>query len=410
MPPALRMALPLWLDRASARDGQRYPSLRGRVDVDVAVIGGGITGAAVAWTLTHAGVHVALLEAELAGRGSTAASSALLMQEPDEPLVALTKRYGSGAANRIWKLSRMATHDFVKTIRRLNIACDLVERDTVYYAADATAVPRLRAEHQRRRAAGFGGTWLDAADLRRATGIVGAAGLRSTGNAQVDPYRSCLGLLWSAHDRGARIFERSAARRVDTTRGGVTVRTRDGTVAARHVIVATGYATAAFRRLAGRFTMRHTYVLATRPVAASVRRASGLHDVQVWDTKRPYHYARWTKDRRLLLGGGDRPVVASRRRARAFAAGTRDVQRYFETLFPALRDVGIAYAWEGLFASTPDGLPYIGPHRQYPRHLFALGYGGNGMTFGFLAARMLLEQVTGVRSPDHRLFAFNRFG
>lgn len=70
--------------------------------------------------------------------------------------------------------------------------------------------------------------------------------------------------------------------------------------------------------------------------------------------------------------------------------------------------MGIDYAWEGLFAMTPDGLPYIGPHARYPRHLFALGYGGNGMTFGFLAARMLLEQWQRIDSPDHALFAFNR--
>ena len=57
---------------------------------------------------------------------------------------------------------------------------------------------------------------------------------------------------------------------------------------------------------------------------------------------------------------------------------------------------------------TPDGLPYIGPHQRYPNHLFALGYGGNGMTFGFLAARMLLEQWQGVHSADHDLFAFGR--
>ncbi len=57
---------------------------------------------------------------------------------------------------------------------------------------------------------------------------------------------------------------------------------------------------------------------------------------------------------------------------------------------------------------TPDSLPYIGPHRLYPGHLFALGYGGNGMTFGALAARMLLEQWQGIRSPDHRLFRFGR--
>ncbi len=68
----------------------------------------------------------------------------------------------------------------------------------------------------------------------------------------------------------------------------------------------------------------------------------------------------------------------------------------------------LEYAWEGLFATTPDGLPYIGPHRRYARHLFALGYGGNGMTFGFLAARLLLEWYRGNRTKDHELFAFSR--
>ena len=57
---------------------------------------------------------------------------------------------------------------------------------------------------------------------------------------------------------------------------------------------------------------------------------------------------------------------------------------------------------------TPDGLPYIGPHRRYPHHTFALGYGGNGMTFAALAARILLDQWRGNDSPDHALFAFNR--
>ena len=65
---------------------------------------------------------------------------------------------------------------------------------------------------------------------------------------------------------------------------------------------------------------------------------------------------------------------------------------HFVRLLPgARRRARSTSAWEGLFATTPDGLPYIGPHRRYPRHLFALGYGGNGMTFGFLAARLLLD-------------------
>ena len=91
-----------------------------------------------------------------------------------------------------------------------------------------------------------------------------------------------------------------------------------------------------------------------------------------------------------------------------FTAATRTLREYFEKLFPVLADVGIATAWEGLFAMTPDGLPYIGPHRRYPRHSFALGYGGNGMTFAALSARILLEQWRGIDSPDHALFAFKR--
>jgi glycine/D-amino acid oxidase-like deaminating enzyme len=195
---------------------------------------------------------------------------------------------------------------------------------------------------------------------------------------------------------------------VSRTGTGITVRTSHGSVSAARVIIATGYATPDFKPLAARFRMKHTYVLATRPVGRD-RRTIGLGDVLVWDTARPYHYVRWTDDGRLLLGGGDRPLVSPARRRQAFAAGTAQLFDQFVHLLPPLKDIPIARAWEGLFATTPDGLPCIGTHRRYPRHLFALGYGGNGMTFGFLAARLLLDAVRGIPNPDLELFAFNRF-
>jgi glycine/D-amino acid oxidase-like deaminating enzyme len=405
----LHTAAPLWLGSERQTKRRRYPSLNGEVDVDAVIVGGGIVGAITAHTFARAGIRVALLESQLVGHGSTAASTALLLQEPDEGLRELTKRYGAAAARRIWKLSRDATREFIATLRRERIACDLIVRDSIYYTLDSRKVRALRAEHARRRAAGLGGRWLDAAALGRATGIEGAAGIRTGGNAQLDPYRACLGLLASAQERGARIFEHSPARRIRKTPTGVVVDTRDGSITARRAIIATGYATAAFKPMAGRFRMTHTYVLATAPIAARVRRQIGLGSVMLWDTRRPYHYARWTKDGRLLLGGGDRPLLPPRQRARAFTDGQRAVRQYFEALFPALQDVEIACAWEGLFAVTRDGLPFVGPHRRYPHQLFALGYGGNGMTFGFLAARMLLGHFRGARSPDQRLFAFDRF-
>lgn len=126
----------------------------------------------------------------------------------------------------------------------------------------------------------------------------------------------------------------------------------------------------------------------------------------LWDTERPYHYVRWTPDHRLLLGGADRP--SQPRLKTIFAEGARDLREYFETHLPTLAGVGIDYAWEGVFAITPDSLPYLGPHRRYPHHAFALGYGGNGMTFAWIAAQILLEQWKGIASSDHQLFGFSR--
>ena len=84
------------------------------------------------------------------------------------------------------------------------------------------------------------------------------------------------------------------------------------------------------------------------------------------------------------------------------------LRRYFVDLYPALERIDVEYAWEGLFAMPPDGLPFIGPHRRHPRHLFALGYGGNGMTLGFLAGKLLLDHYEGRASADLDLFAFTR--
>ena len=154
--------------------------------------------------------------------------------------------------------------------------------------------------------------------------------------------------------------------------------------------------------------MYRTYVLATETMDRRRRRHASLSDVMVWDTERPYHYARWTPEHRLLIGGEDRRVQRGQRRDQQFTTASRDLRAYFDARLSGLTSVKTEHAWEGLFAITPDSLPYIGPHRRYPRHWFALGYGGNGMTFGLLAARLLLERWQGAMSDDHALFEFGR--
>jgi glycine/D-amino acid oxidase-like deaminating enzyme len=65
-------------------------------------------------------------------------------------------------------------------------------------------------------------------------------------------------------------------------------------------------------------------------------------------------------------------------------------------------------AWAGVFGETKDGLPYIGPHQQFPLGLFALGYGGNGITFSLIAAEIIRDALLGRSNPDAQLFGFDR--
>src|SRR6185503_2979516 len=243
----------------------------------------------------------------------------------------------------IWELSHDATRDLIKTLRRLRVP--VTERETVYYTTAGDAAMALHRECQRRRRAGLSASWMSPAALLSATGIGGAGAISSHGNAQCDPYRACLALLKAASQRGARVFERSRAMRVYRTGAGVTVRTSRGRISAARVIIATGYATPAFKPLVGRFRMKHTYVLATRRVSRRERGTIGVGNVLLWDTARPCHYVRWTDDGRLLLGGGDRPLVSPARRRQAFAESTAQLREQFARLLPALKNIPIARAW-----------------------------------------------------------------
>ena len=116
----------------------------------------------------QAGVSTVLLERAFVGRGSTAGSSALLLQEPDLELTELVRRYGLRAARRIWQVSQESVQELVALLTRRRIACDLQMRDAIYYATDAEAVGRLRQEWALRARTGFDAAWLRPDVLRRA--------------------------------------------------------------------------------------------------------------------------------------------------------------------------------------------------------------------------------------------------
>ena len=403
----LRLGRSYWLE---VNDGQP-PSWRrfgGTLWADVAIVGGGITGCAAAWLFAKAGARVVLVDAARIGRGSTAASTALLMQEPDADFLDLARRYGRAKAATIWRCARRAVTDLKDAFNELG-ASSVRSLSSVYFSRDVRQIPLLRREAHARRHARLRGRWLDARTLTDVAGVQGAGGILTTGDASVNPYQACVTFARGAERRGAHLFEHSHVHSVKASRHGVTLHLDRGTLSADVAIIATGYATQEFEPLASRFRMMNTYVIATPRLDGALRRRIGPGDVMLWDTERPYHYLRWTPDHRLLFGGLDRPRLPARTRPVVLRQQAATLMADLTSWYPVLRGVSPEYAWEGLFATTPDGLPYVGPHYRYPRQLFALGYGGNGMTLGFFAAQALVRIAGRRPEPADSLFAFSRW-
>ena len=258
-----RHGVPAWLGRIPRNQRPTYPRRRGDLEIEVAIVGGGFSGCATAYAFAAAGIPVALLEAASIGQASTAGSTGLLMQEPGIDYVDVEARYGRRAARRIWQMSRRATLDLAATLRRLRIRCQLETRDAIYFTHSENDVVRLRRELSARRTAGLDATWLTRDRLARATNLAAFGGIRTRGNAQVDPYRMCLGFAAAAAKRGAAVYERSPVTRIRPHRKGVDVTSEGGTVRAQRVIVATGTTTPLFEPLARHLNETHTYVVLT---------------------------------------------------------------------------------------------------------------------------------------------------
>jgi glycine/D-amino acid oxidase-like deaminating enzyme len=127
----------------------------------------------------------------------------------------------------------------------------------------------------------------------------------------------------------------------------------------------------------------------------------------IWDTADPYIYLRTTPDRRIIMGGYDEPFRDPGKRDQLLTTKAALLQRRFRQLFPRI-PFELATAWAGTFGKTNDGLPFIGEYPGIPRTWFALGYGGNGITYSVIAAQLLRDRLTEGVSLDADLYGFNR--
>ncbi|MCB9152243.1 MAG: FAD-binding oxidoreductase [Caldilineaceae bacterium] len=399
----LRSGYPFWL----VKNGlvYTYPALESDQDCDVVVIGGGITGALAAYTLVQEDVDVIVVDKRDIGWGSTSASTAMLQYEIDKELHELKDLIGPQEAVRAYQLGVQSLNDIQAIVAQLGVDCGFQLTESVYAARYKSHLSDLQSEYTARKDAGFDVRYVKEAELSECYGVKALAAIVSAAGAQVDPLRLTHALHQKNMQLGARVYDRTEVCKVQPHNDGVTLQTdRSHQIKARRVVFATGYESQSYLKQKV-VDLNSTYALISEPVAqADLLGGQYL----LWETARPYFYARTSSDGRFIMGGGDLPFQNPDKRDHLIGKKSQQLLALFAKFYPERQTPEVAYAWAGAFGETKDGLAYIGQTDEMPNAYFALGYGGNGITYSMIAARMIADLYVGRRNDDAYLFRFDR--
>ena len=396
-----------WLHLSPPSRVPSFPRYRGARTVDVVIVGGGLTGCAAAYVCANAGLATILLEQDRIGHSRTARGLGLLTPEPGPSFREVVSAHGLRPARRVFDAWRRGALEGAALLRRLRVPCDLDRRDTIV-AARRHEEKVLRREYDARRAAGLDAAWLTERQVQGRMRLDAWGALKVGDGVALDPYRACLGLIAAAAGRGAACFEHSKVRTVRFTRRHADVITDGGTIRTRKVIVATGSATAEFRALQRHFTRREAYVVLTGRMPAAMRRQLGDPRAALTDLHAPPHHVRSSGGDRLMIAGGDQRETPERERSAAVVQRTNELMYELLTMYPAMYGLQPDYGWAAPYGQTADGLMYIGAHRNFPHHVFALGDRAVSVTGAFVAARILLRAVQEAPDPADEVFSWTR--
>jgi glycine/D-amino acid oxidase-like deaminating enzyme len=384
------------------------PALRGPESADLLVVGGGYTGlwAALRAKERDPSVDVVLVEAghcgdQASGRNGGFADASLC--------------HGFGNGVQRWP-GEMATLDrlgaenlrgIADTVRRHGIDCAWEETGALSVARAPHEVDELVELGTQLRAAGHDARLLDQeqvrAELSSPTYLAGLWEPDTT--AMVEPARLAWGLRQAALDGGVRIYEGTLATALERHAGAMHVRTPDGEVRARQVVLGTNAFPSLLRRLRLMTVPVYDFVLMTEPLSAEQKASLGwAHRQGVGDCSNLFHYYRLTRDDRILWGGYDAVYHYGSRIRPALEEGVthqRLAEHFFET-FPQLEGLRFTHRWAGVIDTCTRFTAFFGT--AYDAQVaYALGYTGLGVAATRFGADVALDLLSGDDTERTRL-------
>ena len=378
---------------ASAGPAPARTALRGGVDAQVCVIGGGFAGLATAIGLIERGMRdVVIVEGETVGHGASGRNGGFVFGGFSLDNAQLLADLGSAGARAMYDLTREAVSTIRGRIRRYGIACDAVEGGVLLANwFDDDAILRKRQEFMARE---FDVHWrlLSHDELGAWTRSPRyAGGLLEPDAFHFHPLKYARGLAAVIERAGGRIFEQSRVRKIvahASPGGGHDVHTSRGVVHARHVVVAGGgYLRGLSAPLERAMLPIATYVMATEPLGATRLSDSIPGRAAIYDTRFSFDYYRALPDTRILWGGR---ISILDRGAEPIA---RLLKRDLCKVYPELHDVKVDYAWGGLMSYARHQMPQVGQLPDGTWH--ALGFGGHGVGPTTAAGELIADAIAG---------------
>jgi gamma-glutamylputrescine oxidase len=374
---------------ATANCDLSFPELRGEVEADVCIVGGGYTGLSSAIHLRDKGYSVVLLEAERVGWGASGRNGGhcgvgqRADQEELESLVGLDQ------ARQLWALCLEAVETVSELVQRFDIDCDM-KRGDLHVAAKPGHMAEMREYADKlRRDYGYEQTRVvEKTELEQMTSSRRYhGGTLDTASRHLHPLNYALGLAAAAERLGAKIFEQSRVTAYSQNQH-VSVKTGSGSVKARYLVLAcNGYLENLAPAAARRIMPINNYVLATEPLTDSLAHSLIRDDTSMSDSLFVINYWKLSGDKRLLFGGGETYT-------RRFPADMKGfVRKYMLRTYPELDGVRVDYAWGGTLAVTMNRMPSFG--RLQGNAFYAQGYSGHGVPIATLAGKLIAEAVSG---------------
>ncbi len=381
-----------------------YPSLQANEDTQLVVIGGGITGALVSYSLIQNNYKVILIDKRDIGMGSTSATTSMLQYETDIPLYKLAEQIGETGAVECYKKGIKAIGDLEQLISLHNIDCDFEKKQSLYIARTEEDAVWLYKEFQMRHKHQLGVEWLTAKNVLDVYGINCFGAILSQTAASVDAYKLTHKLIELSVKKGMKVFDQTSADNFEFKNDNAIIHTSSGhAITCNKVIFCTGYE--ATDILKERICKLHyTYACISEQ---NISHPSSINNTLVWDTGSPYSYLRTTNDKRILIGGADSNFNISIFQNTIKKIKTNQLIHRLSEMMPKIKFIE-DFSWGGTFGSTKDSLPYIGESPEYKNALFVLGYGGNGIIFSVQAMEIINDLLKGKINSLAHWYRFKR--